>query len=80
MYLPSDTGLSFGVLEYQEALGELEGFLDSQVYDSLAIVGDFNIDFSRLARQRSSNLIQLMDANALLAKDLDFADTINSGY
>ena len=26
VYLPSDTGLSFGVLEYQEALGELEGF------------------------------------------------------
>ena len=80
MYLPSDTGLSFGVLEYQEALGELESFLDSQVYDSLAIVGDFNIDFSHSARQRSSDLIQFMDANALLAKDLDFADTINSGY
>ena len=52
VYLPSDTGLSS---EYQEALGELEGFLDSQVYDSLAIVGDFNIDFSHSARQRSSD-------------------------
>ena len=78
MYLPSDTGLSFGVLEYQEALGE--GFLDSQVYDSLAIVSDFNIDFCRSARQHSSDLIQFMDANALLAKDLDFADTINSCF
>ena len=30
VYMPFDTGLSYGVLEYQEALGELEGFLDSQ--------------------------------------------------
>ena len=29
--------LSSGVLEYQEAIGELEGFLDSQVYDALTI-------------------------------------------
>ena len=74
VYLPSDTGLSSRVVEYQETLGELEGFLGSQDYDSLAIVGDFSIDFSRSARQRSSNLIQFMDANDLLAKDLDFAD------
>ena len=32
------------------------------------------MDFSRSARQRSSDLIQFMDANDLLAKDLDFAD------
>ena len=57
VYLPSDTGLSSGIFEYQEALGELEGFQDSQVYDSLAIVGDFNMDFSRSARQCSSDLI-----------------------
>lgn len=74
VYLPFNTGLSSGVLEYQEALKELKGFLDSQDYDSLAIVGDFNIDFSRSARQRSSDLIQFMDANDLQAKDLDFAD------
>ena len=60
--------------KYQEALGELEGFLDSQDYDSLAIVGDFSMDFGRSARQHLSDLIQFMDANDLLAKDLDFAD------
>ena len=28
VYLPFDTGLYSGILEYQEALGELESFLD----------------------------------------------------
>ncbi len=47
VYLPTDysTSVSFG--DYLIALGELEGFIDSQCYDHLLIAGDFNVDFDR---------------------------------
>ena len=32
---------------YLNTLGEVEGFLDSQRFDYVAIVGDFNVDFAR---------------------------------
>lgn len=74
VYLPYDTGLSSGNQEYLETLSELEGFLDSQDYDALAIVGDFNTDFRRDGRQRVNDLKHFMTVNNLIAKDLDFAD------
>jgi len=51
VYLPYDNGLLSGHLDFQEALGELDGFLVAQDFDSLAIVGDFNVDFCRTDRR-----------------------------
>ena len=49
-YLPFDNCLFLGHLEFQEALDELEGFIDSQDDDiiiyMLAVVGDFSVDSS----------------------------------
>ena len=72
VYMPFDNGLTSGHLEFQEALGELEGFLDAQDFDSLAVVGDFNVDFRRTDRHHTSDLLLFMDRNSLIAKDLDF--------
>lgn len=71
VYLPYDTGLTSVNQEYIETLGELVGFLDSQEYDDLAIVGDFNTD---ICRQRVNDLKRFMSVNDLIAKDLDFTD------
>ena len=46
VYLPFDNGLYSGHFELQETLDQLEGFIDSQDYDMLAVVGDFNVDFT----------------------------------
>ena len=40
----------------------------------LAVVGDFNVDFSRTDRRHTNDLLQFMCTNSLIAKDLDFPD------
>ena len=40
----------------------------------LAVVGDFNVDFSRTDRRHTKDLLQFMHTNSLIAKDLDFPD------
>ena len=74
VYLPFDNGLYPGHFEFQETLDQLEGFIDSQDYDMLAVVGDFNVDFSRTDRCHTNVLLQFMHTNSLLPKNLDFAD------
>ena len=69
--LPFDNGLYSGHFEFQETLDQLEGFIDSQDYDMLAVVGDFNVDFSRTDRRHTNDLSQFMHTNSLIAKDLD---------
>ena len=39
-----------GHLEFQEAHDELEGVIDLQDHDMLAVVSDFNVDFSHTDR------------------------------
>ena len=36
----------FSLSDYQDTIGALEGFIESQPCDAYIIVGDFNIDFS----------------------------------
>ena len=40
----------------------------------LAVVSDFNIDFSHTNRCHTNPLLQLVHFNSLIAKDLDFPD------
>ena len=74
VYLPFDNGLYSGHFEFQETLDQLEGFIDSQDYDMLAVVGDFNVDFSHTDRRHTNDLLQFIRTNSLIAKDLDFPD------
>ena len=46
VYLPTDFQPS-SFTDYLNALGELEGFIDSQSFDHILISGDFNVDFDR---------------------------------
>ena len=57
VYLTFDNGLYSGHFDFQETLDQLEGFIDSQDYDMLAVVGDFNVD---LDRRHTNVLLQLM--------------------
>ena len=38
----------------------------------LAVVGDFNVDFSHTDRCHTNDLLQFMHSNSLIAKDVDF--------
>ena len=72
VYLPFDDGHASDVLKFGEVLGELEAFLYPQSYDLLAVVGDFNVDFSRTHRSRTGELLRFMQTACLEASDLHF--------
>ena len=65
--------------DYLSTLGEVEGFLDSQSFDYVAIVGDFNVDFAR-----GGPLVNLLDDFAsdleLVVCDLSYKDDIMFTY
>jgi len=63
VYLPTDYGTSTLL-----ALGELDGFIDSQSFDHIIIGGDFNVDFNR-----SSGPLNLL-SNFMADHDLVAAD------
>ena len=44
VYLPTDYGTSSSHDEFLFVLGELEGFIHSESFDSLLIAGDFSVD------------------------------------
>ena len=46
VYLPTNYGTSQSHDLYLEVLGELNGFIATQVFDKLVIAGDFNVDFN----------------------------------
>ena len=46
VYLPTNYGTSQSHNLCLEVLGELKGFIDTQIFKSIIIAGDFNIDFS----------------------------------
>ncbi len=79
VYMPYDNGLPSGEVEFCSMLGELEGFLDTQRYDYLAVIGDFNVDFSRTDRPRTHDLLRFMRAHSITARDLSFSN-INFTY
>jgi len=72
VYLPFDDGHASDVLKFGEVLGELEAFLYTQSYDLLAVVGDFNVDFSRTHCSRTGELLRFMQTACLEASDLHF--------
>ena len=69
VYLPFDASDS---LKFGEVLCELEAFLNTQYYDLLAVVGDFNVDFSRTNRPQTGELPRFRQATCFKASHLLF--------
>ena len=78
MYLPFQSTPG-DLSNYLETLGELEGFIDSQSFDRLLIVGDFNVDFEKhLCSARL--LCRFMDDFNVTEADLPFKDSVGFTY
>ena len=73
VYLLFDDGHALDALKFSEVLGELEAFLYTQYYDVLAVVRNFNVDFTHTHRPRTGELLHFMQAACLEASDLHFA-------
>ena len=76
VYLPTNYGTSQSSDQFLESLGELKGFIDTQVYDKVVIAGDFNVDF----RQHSTPCVQFMNDLELSAVDTRPGYNINFTY
>ncbi len=76
VYLPTDYGTSESYSDFLQFLGELEGFIDTQSFDNIAIIGDFNVDFDR-----DGPILQLlksfMDDTGVIAADLAHRHSIS---
>ena len=59
VYLPTDYSSATSCEDFLLALEELEGFICSQ-FDSLMIIGDFNVDFNR-GGMNCAQLLEFMD-------------------
>ena len=59
VYTPFDDGHAFDSLKFCEVLCELEAFLNTQYYDLLVVVGDFNGDFSCSNHPRTGKLLYI---------------------
>ena len=79
VYLPTDYGSATSHEDFLLALGELKGFICSQSFDSLVIIGDFNVDFNRGDRN-CVQLLEFMAEYALTAVDLGYRSRINFTY
>ena len=69
VYLPTNYGTTQSYDQYLESLGELKGFIDSQVFDNIIIAGDFNVDFNHHSTS-SEYLIRFMNDLQLCAVDV----------
>ena len=76
VYMPSS---SLSSTEYLTTLGELDGFINSQICDIVVIVGDFNIDFDR-CNHYTSLLRDFMYDLSLNACDLPFRKDVLFTY
>ena len=75
VYMPSQSLPA----DYLDTLGVLEGFIESYRCDVVAIVGDFNIDFSRV--NLSANYLSgFMASCDLVACDLAYGNFISHTY
>ena len=71
VYLPTDYVMSSSCDDFLYVISELEGFINSQPFNSLLIAGDFNVDFAR-STPNTSQLIQFMEEFDLASVDLSY--------
>ena len=75
VYLPTDYGTTDFCDDFLFALAGLNGFIDSQSYNSLLLVGDFNVDFDR-GGLNSQFLTTFIDDLNLSVVDLSFRPSV----
>ena len=69
----------FSLSDYQDTIGALEGFIESHSCDANIIVGDFNIDFSRVST--SANYLSMFMASFdFVACDLAYSSSLSYTY
>ena len=78
VYMPSQCGPS-SHCEYLNTLGEIEGFIVSQQFDNIVLVGDFNVDFDRGGSLADLLLDFMTDLN-VVACDLSHRNSIGFTY
>ena len=67
---------SSSYLEYMNTIGELQGFIDSQQFDVLLVVG---VDFDKQGTL-ASLLLEFMTDYSLVATDLSYRSTVSFTY
>ncbi len=65
--------------EFLHTIGEIDGFIESQHFDNLAIIGHFNVDFSR-GGSNAEVLKSFMSDYHLSAVDLSFQQAVEFTY
>ena len=76
--MPSQCGPS-SHCEYLNTLGEIEGFIVSQQFDNIVLVGDFNVDFDRGGSLADMLLDFMTDLNVVTC-DLSHRNSIDFTY
>ena len=79
VYLPTDYVMSSSRDDFLYVISELEGFINSQPFNSLLIAGDFNVDFAR-STPNTSQLIQFMEEFDLASVDLSYHADVQFTY
>ena len=74
VYMPSQ-GAPSAQCEYLNTLDEIEGFINSQQYDNIILVGDFNVDFDR-----GGSLADFITDLNVVACDLSHRNSIGFTY
>ena len=80
VYLATDYEMSAGKYSFLHCLNELAGFLSAKRCDYLLIPGDFNVDFSRIHRQHTSLLSDMMKDFDLEVVDLHYSTAVQFTY
>ena len=76
VYLPTEYATSSS---HDDFLYELEGFINSQLFNSLLIAGDFNVDFARCS-SNTSQLTQFLEEFDLVSVDLSYHANVQFTY
>ena len=78
VYLPSE-GAMFCFNDYLNILGELEGFIESQLCDHTLVVGDFNVDFN-CGCSLASLLTDFIVKHDFVVSDLSYLESVKFTY
>ena len=71
VYMPCENQAS-SFTDYLNTLGEIQGIIDSQPYNGIFLIGDFNVDFDR-SGPLANLLHDFMSDLDLVHLDLDFS-------
>ena len=79
VYLSTEYATSSLHDDFLYAIAELEGFINSQPFNSLLIAGDFSVDFARCS-PNTSQLTQFLEEFDLVSVDLSYHANVQFTY